>query len=127
MPAHLRIEEQYTLEFARRGESIEQQETTRMRKDGSLVHVSITISPIRDDEGRVVGASRIARDISARRAAEEAHAERRVVRLRQRRQGAGRHGVAQAGLAAQRVAGQAPQRALDAREADEHQHCQRRR
>lgn len=72
MPSDKRVEEQYTLDYVRRGQSIEQQETARLRKDGSVVHVSITISPIKDEQGRVVGAARIARDISARRAAEEA-------------------------------------------------------
>lgn len=72
MPSDQRVEEQYTLDYLRRGLSIEQQESMRLRKDGSLVYVSITISPIKDDAGRVVGVSRIARDISARRAAEEA-------------------------------------------------------
>lgn len=72
MPMDQRVEEQYTLDYLRRGQSIEQQESTRMRKDGSLVYVSITISPIKDEAGRVVGVSRVARDISGRRAAEEA-------------------------------------------------------
>jgi diguanylate cyclase (GGDEF)-like protein/PAS domain S-box-containing protein len=71
MPPDKRVEEQYTLDYLRRGQSIEQQETTRLRKDGTLVHVSLTISPIKDGQGRVVGVSRTARDISARRAAEE--------------------------------------------------------
>lgn len=48
----------------RRGERIAHFETVRRRKDGSLVPVSLTVSPVRDGEGRVVGASKIARDIT---------------------------------------------------------------
>ncbi len=55
-----------------RGESITQYETERVRKDGSRVPVSVTISPIRDRSGAVTGASVIARDITARVRAEEA-------------------------------------------------------
>jgi PAS domain S-box-containing protein len=59
------------LERVRRGEKVERYETVRRRKDGSLVEVSLTVSPIRDEAGRVVGASKIARDITARKQAEE--------------------------------------------------------
>ncbi|HZZ59768.1 MAG TPA: PAS domain S-box protein [Roseiarcus sp.] len=52
------------LDKIRRGERIRQFETVRRRKDGSLVDISLTISPIRDSQGRIVGASKIARDIS---------------------------------------------------------------
>ena len=54
----------------RRGEFVEQLETVRCRKDGGVVHVSLTVSPIRDGAGRILGASRIVRDITARRRAE---------------------------------------------------------
>ena len=50
------------------GERILHFETVRARRDGSLVDVSLTISPIRDIEGRILGASSVARDISARKA-----------------------------------------------------------
>ena len=53
-----------------RGERVEHFETERVRKDGTRVHVSVTLSPVRDDAGRVVGASAIARDITPRRRAE---------------------------------------------------------
>jgi two-component system cell cycle sensor histidine kinase/response regulator CckA len=60
------------LEGLRKGEHIRNFETVRMRKDGRLVDVSLTISPLRDDRGQIVGASTIARDITdLRRAAEE--------------------------------------------------------
>ena len=54
------------------GESVEHYETLRRRKDGKVIAVSLTLSPIRDISGRVVGASTIARDISQRKRAEDA-------------------------------------------------------
>ncbi len=56
----------------RRGEVIEHLETMRVRKDGTPVEVSLTISPVKDAKGRLIGASTIARDISERRRAEKA-------------------------------------------------------
>ncbi len=53
------------------GERIDHYETIRRRKDGSLVEISLTVSPIRNRAGRVVGASKVARDITERRRAEE--------------------------------------------------------
>ena len=60
------------LERIRRGERIEHLETIRVRKDGSRAPVSLTISPIRDAEGNIIGASKIARDITERKQAERA-------------------------------------------------------
>jgi PAS domain S-box-containing protein len=54
----------------RRGERVEHYETVRKRKDGSTVELSLTVSPIIDSSGRIVGASKIARDLTARREAE---------------------------------------------------------
>jgi PAS domain S-box-containing protein len=54
-----------------RGESVSRYETVRVRKDGSTVDVSVTLSPIRDLRGRIVGASKIAHDITARKALED--------------------------------------------------------
>ena len=65
-------EEQQILDRIKRGERVDHFETLRMRKDGSLVEISLTISPIFDADGRVVGASKIARDISERRRSERA-------------------------------------------------------
>ena len=59
-----------TLERIKRGERVEQYDTERLRKTGERVPVAITISPIRDSEGHVTGASSIARDITERRQAE---------------------------------------------------------
>ena len=63
-------EEEDVLARLRRGERIDHFETIRVTKDGRLVEVSITVSPVRDASGTIVGASKIARDITARRAAE---------------------------------------------------------
>ena len=54
-----------------RGERVEPFESVRIRKDGTSIHVAVTISPIRDAHGVITGASEIARDISAQRRAEE--------------------------------------------------------
>ena len=59
------------LAHIRRGERVDHFETVRRRKDGGLVEVALTVSPVRDRRGRVVGASKVARDIAERRAAEE--------------------------------------------------------
>ena len=55
----------------RRGQRVDHFETVRRRKDGTLVEISVTVSPIKDSAGRVVGASNISRDIAERRRAEE--------------------------------------------------------
>ncbi|MGH7339689.1 MAG: PAS domain-containing protein, partial [Candidatus Rokuibacteriota bacterium] len=56
----------------RRGEKIDHFETVRRAKDGRLVDISLTVSPIRSSDGRIVGASKVARDITERRLAQEA-------------------------------------------------------
>jgi PAS domain S-box-containing protein len=55
-----------------RGEQVRQHETLRIRKDGETFHVSLSISPLKDETGRIVGASTIARDISEHKRAEQA-------------------------------------------------------
>jgi PAS domain S-box-containing protein len=60
------------LERVRHGERIEHYETVRRRKDGTRIDVSLSVSPVRDGEGRVVGVAKIARDITQRRQMEEA-------------------------------------------------------
>ncbi len=59
------------LERLRRGERIEHYETTRLRKDGTRVEVSISVSPILDPQGRPIGATAIAYDVTARKQAEQ--------------------------------------------------------
>ena len=69
-PPELRHEEPEILARIGRGERIEHYETIRVRKDGSRVPISLTVSPIRDASGLVVGGSKIARDITERRRTE---------------------------------------------------------
>jgi PAS domain S-box-containing protein len=64
-------EEPAILERLRRGERIDHYETTRRRKDGTLINVSISVSPLKDSAGRIVGASKIARDITRQKRAEQ--------------------------------------------------------
>ena len=70
IPDELLHEEEAILARLRRGERIEHFDTERVTKDGRRIAVSLTVSPIRDAFGRVVGASKIARDITLRRRAE---------------------------------------------------------
>jgi PAS domain S-box-containing protein len=65
-------EEENVLARLRRGERVEHFETIRRTKDGRRIPISLTVSPIKDAQGRVIGASKVARDISERIAAEEA-------------------------------------------------------
>lgn len=70
IPERLHSEEADIIARIRSGERVESFDTIRMRKDGSLIHVSITVSPIKDADGVIVGASKIARDISSAKEAE---------------------------------------------------------
>ncbi len=70
IPMDRRDEECDILSRLRRGERIDHYETVRRRKDGSLVEVSLTVSPLRNAEGRIIGAAKTARDITARRRAQ---------------------------------------------------------
>ena len=65
-------EESEILSKIRRGERVDHFETVRMRKDGSLIDLSVTISPVKDAQGRIVGASKIARDIGEERRSKRA-------------------------------------------------------
>ena len=67
IPTELYYEEEEILRKLRAGERVDHYETRRTRKDGSSIEVSVTISPIKDESGRVIGASKIARDISDRK------------------------------------------------------------
>ncbi len=71
IPQDRHDEERTILARIRRGERIDHFETLRQRKDGSLIVISLTVSPVKDPEGRIVGASKIARDITERRRSQE--------------------------------------------------------
>lgn len=71
IPDDRQQEEDEVLRRIRLGERVEHFETVRQRKDGSFVPISLTISPVTNDQGEIVGASKIARDITERVAAEE--------------------------------------------------------
>jgi len=71
IPPELHHEERSILERLARGERIDHFETVRVTKDGRRIDVSLTISPVRDRGGQVVGASKVARDVSERRRMEE--------------------------------------------------------
>lgn len=80
-------EEQQILARLQRGERVDHFQTIRQRKDGRLIHVSLTISPIRDRSGLIVGASKIARDITELKNAQDrlrSHAEELEIRVRDR-------------------------------------------
>jgi PAS domain S-box-containing protein len=70
MPANRLDEETGILERIRQGESIEHYETVRRCKDGTLLDISLTVSAITDVHGRIVGVSKVARDITERKRAE---------------------------------------------------------
>jgi PAS domain S-box-containing protein len=72
IPSDRLDEEPGILERVRRGERIVHYETVRRRKDGALLEISLTVSPLRNERGEIVGASKIARDITERKHAEEA-------------------------------------------------------
>src|SRR5262249_33689560 len=76
IPEDRQSEEHEILTRIRRGERIDHFETVRQRKDGSLIVISLTISPIKNAKGKVVGASKIARDIT-----EQKHSQEQIATL----------------------------------------------
>jgi len=79
IPPERLIEEEHILECIRKGERVDHYETVRRRKDGTPVDISLTISPIRNVGGRIIGASKIARDIT------EQHLDRELLRQSEER------------------------------------------
>ena len=71
IPADRQGEEDMILKRIAAGERLDNYETVRVRKDGQLIDVSVTISPVRDPSGAIVGASKIVRDISEKKRAEQ--------------------------------------------------------
>jgi PAS domain S-box-containing protein len=80
IPPELLEEEQRILENVRGGRRIEHFDTIRMTKDGRRIPISLTVSPVRDSRGVIIGASKVARDVSERKRAEQAllESERRL-------------------------------------------------
>ena len=72
IPPDRRDEEATILERVKRGDHIENFETVRFRKDGTQLYISLTVSPVKDGAGRIVGASKVARDITERKRGLEA-------------------------------------------------------
>jgi PAS domain S-box-containing protein len=70
IPADRQDEEPSILSRIRAGERVDHYETVRQRKDGTLLDISLTVSPLKDSEGRIVGASKIARDITEQKRAQ---------------------------------------------------------
>jgi PAS domain S-box-containing protein len=70
-PPERHDEEAAILDRIRRGEHIDHYETVRRRKDGSLMEISLTVSPVKNVQGKIVGASKVARDITERKRKEE--------------------------------------------------------
>ncbi|HET9067937.1 MAG TPA: PAS domain S-box protein [Amaricoccus sp.] len=71
IPSELQVEEESILARLRRGERIDHFDTVRRAKDGRRVFVSLTVSPVRNAAGEIVGASKVARDVTDRKRAEE--------------------------------------------------------
>jgi PAS domain S-box-containing protein len=71
IPPDRQDEEPDILERIRNGQRIDHYETVRRRKDGSLVDISLAVSPMRNSEGKIIGASKIARDITERKQVEK--------------------------------------------------------
>lgn len=74
IPPERQAEESQILARVREGQRIDHYQTVRRRKDGSLVNISLTVSPVRDDRGKIIGVSKIARDVTARNRESQARA-----------------------------------------------------
>ncbi|MGA8654790.1 MAG: PAS domain S-box protein [Chthoniobacterales bacterium] len=71
IPAERRSEEDHVLAELRRGKKIDHFETERQTKDGRRLSISLTVSPVKDSAGRIIGASKVARDITERKQTEK--------------------------------------------------------
>jgi PAS domain S-box-containing protein len=80
IPPELHAEEDDVLAHLRRGEKVDHYETVRQTKDGRKLDISLTVSPIKDAHGHIIGASKVARDITLRKRADE---ERERIRARE--------------------------------------------
>ena len=75
IPPELQHEEQEIIDRLSRGERVDHFETVRLRRDGTRVDVSLSVSPIRDERGQIIGAAKIARDVSEQKRLREAERE----------------------------------------------------
>ena len=80
IPPELHAEEDDVLAHLRRGEKVDHYETVRQTKDGRKIDISLTVSPIKDAHGHIIGASKVARDITLRKRVDE---EREQIRARE--------------------------------------------
>jgi PAS domain S-box-containing protein len=101
IPSERLSEEEQIVARLRAGERVDHFETVRVTKDGRRIQISLTVSPIKDDAGRVIGASKIARDITARLRA-EAMLRENEVRLRLATQ-TGKVGIWECDIAGDRI------------------------
>lgn len=76
IPSHLYNEEKEIIDKLQKGESVDHYETERLRKDGKIINVSLSISPIKDSNGTIVGASKICRDITEQKVIERTRLKR---------------------------------------------------
>jgi PAS domain S-box-containing protein len=79
IPYDRQAEEEYVLATVRRGEKVQHFETIRRAKDGRQLNISLTVSPVKDAQGRIIGASKIARDITYRKRLERERDEQLVL------------------------------------------------
>ncbi|MGB8508436.1 MAG: PAS domain S-box protein [Pyrinomonadaceae bacterium] len=79
IPSDRPDEEPHILHQIKLGQRVDHYETVRRRKDGTIINVSLTVSPVRDAEKRIIGASKIARDITGRKRAEDERREQAEV------------------------------------------------
>jgi len=79
IPPHLLNEEKEILDRIKKGEAVKHFETVRRRKDGTDLDISLTVSPIKNDAGEIIGASKIARDITESKRAEESLRESQAI------------------------------------------------
>jgi PAS domain S-box-containing protein len=94
IPSDRSDEETQILARLRKGEYIDHYETIRQRKDGTLLDISLSVSPLADVSGKIIGASKIARDITDRRQTEAAQRDREIMRRIVEAQEAERHRIA---------------------------------
>ena len=82
IPAELRDEEKEIIRRLKNGERVEHYETVRINKSGQRLNISLTVSPVRDSSGKIIGASKVARDVTEQKRIEEAEEARQTSEAR---------------------------------------------